>query len=341
MNMRTDLFLMTWIMGITFTTAGFSVKPRSQAPTFFLIGSVCLVAAIFWTRSKINAPKREAEAERVKKLGEQTKREHEEKTLAHMEGLAKFHKMDVDDAIKYQEGIAVMRQLGIIMQRSVYQEKKKDWAVLGGIAEGIAGPAAGIVTAANAINDNAKIEAENAARREWGAKQNAFYQNLASQAEQKCPTALSMGELQRKYKAILSWSPATLFSLLRLSDTKVDVDAQTGAVLVSTSWKQNDKSICIDGALRAKLYTSSGQCAGCAYLVFPKVGTVKFEGKLSGICASPKGSTDYTVRIEPADLWELSSNSSIAFRKTDNLTDTEHRKFVADCEARFLSELEN
>lgn len=306
---------------------------------FFAI--VIFVVSHFKDETKRKASEREAEAQRTEKLGEQTKRQREEEMLAHMEGLAKFHQMDVDDARRYREGIAAMRQLGVIMQQSVYQEKKKDWAVLGGIADGIAGPAAGIITAANAINDNAKIEAENAARREWGAKQTLFYQNLANQAEEKRPTALSMEELQAKYTAVLSWAPSTLFSLLKLSDTEVEIDEQTGAVLVSTAWKQKDKSICIDGALRAKLYTSSGRCAGCAYLVLPKAGTVKFEGKLAGICASPKQSSHYTVKIEPMNLWELALKENVSSRRSDNLTNTEHRKLVSDCEAKYLSELRN
>lgn len=304
------------------------------------VGFFSAVCAILIGYFKDLRSEREAEAQKTKKLEGQRKQEQEEKTLAHMVGLEKFHQMDVDDARRYQEGIVAMRQLGVIMQQSVYQEKKKDWAILGGIAEGIAGPAAGIITAANAINDNAKIEANNAARREWGVKQNAFYQNLASQAEQKRKTALSMKELQEKYMAVLSWKPSTLFSLIKFSGTKADVDAQTGAVFVSTSWKQEDKSICIDGALRAKLYTGSGQCAGCAYLVMPKVGTVGFEGKLTGICASPiKKATHYSVKIEPVDLWELALKENATFRRTDNLTDSAHRKLVTDYEVKFRAEL--
>jgi len=335
MGCGTYFLVVMWMMGIGFTILGF-VDP---VLVYFVIGIVCLIVAILWTRAIINLPKREAEAQRKKKLDEQIKREEDEKRLAHMEGLSKYHQMDEDDARKYQEGVAAMRQLGTIMQQSVYQEKEKDWAILGGIAEGIAGPAAGIVTAANAIQDNARINAENAARREWGAKQNAFYQDLANQAERKSPKALSMSKLQEKYEAILSWAPSTLYSLIGLRNTKIEVDEQTGAVTVFTSWKQNDKSICIDGALRAKLYTNSGECAGCAYLVFPKAGTVGFSGDLSGICARPKPATNYSVKIEPADLWELALKDNATSRKTDNLTDSEHRKIVADSEAIFQAEL--
>lgn len=86
-----------WLPGITFTFAGFIVKPRSQAPIFYLIGIPCLIAAAFFTHYLINAPKREAEVQRNKKILEQREREKEEKTLAHMVGFAKFRQMNIID----------------------------------------------------------------------------------------------------------------------------------------------------------------------------------------------------------------------------------------------------
>lgn len=185
------------------------------------------------------------------RIERQMQREQWEKELAHM-GLAKIHEMDLDEARGAQGRAERIRELGTMLQRSVYQEKKNDWAVMGGIAEGIAGPAAGIAVAANAINDNARIEAENAMRRKSAAQTNIFFQNLASQAERNAPGVRSMEQLQKTYTLDLSWSPETLFSEIEISDTKVEIDTDTGAVLVSASCKQNSKTIRIDGALRAK-----------------------------------------------------------------------------------------
>ena len=339
MGCGTYLFLMTWGMGIMCTIGSFIVQPRSQAPGFLAIGIACLCAAGIWTYFMVTAPKRAAEEARQKKLAEQKNLERDQKQLAQTEGLEKYHKIDVDDARKYQEGVAAMRQLGMIMQQSVYQEKEKDWAVLGGIAEGIAGPAAGIATALDTMQDNARIKAENAARREWGAKQNAFYQNLASEAARKSPTALSMTELQRKYEAVMSGHPATLLNLIKIDSTSTEIDSQTGAVTVSAKWSQKDKSVCIDGTLRAKLYTSTGKCAGCAYLVLPKAGTSEFKGSLSGICATPIASSQYSIKIEPVNLWELASKQNLTSRKTDGLTLDEHRKVVSDYEKKYQSEV--
>lgn len=272
-------------------------------------------------------------------MTEQTEREQREKNLAHMEGLAKFHQMDIEDDKKYQEGINALHKLSDITIQSVYQEKEKDWAVLGGLAEGIAGPAAGIMTAANAISENERIKTENAARRKAGAEQSAYFTAQAIKAAMDRPVVLSEAQLKKKHNVILAWAPLTLFSYINITNIKTDIDEQTGAVLVSASWQQYDSSICVDGALRAKLYTDSGECAGCAYLVLPKKGTSSRKGELSGICASPKKSDTYTVCVEPLDLWELALDQNAASRTNDNLTDLEHRKLVFDSESKFLSEL--
>lgn len=62
-----------------------------------------------------------------------------------------------------EEGEKALRQLGMIYADQ--QKKESDWAIIGGIAEGIAGPAAGIMAAAETMANNAKIREHNAAMR--------------------------------------------------------------------------------------------------------------------------------------------------------------------------------
>ena len=211
---------------------------------------------------------------------------------------------------------------------------------LGGIADGIIGSSVGIVTAVNAMRENERIKAENAAGQEWGAKRNAFYQELAIQAEEQMPSSVSMVQLKDQYEAIFSWSPDTLFPLISISTRSIEINPDTGAVTVAACWRQTDKSLCIDGALRAKLYTEEGECAGCAYLVLPKEGTAGCRGVFSGICAQPvKPASKYSVKYEPVNLWELASKQDQTERKSDDLTMEEHRKIVADYEGSFQAEL--
>lgn len=65
----------------------------------------------------------------------------------------------LDDEIRLKkEGQEAIRQVGFLISSSAAQQKKSDWAILGGIAEGIAGPAAGVAVAMDAIQKNAEIE---------------------------------------------------------------------------------------------------------------------------------------------------------------------------------------
>lgn len=190
------------------------------------------------------------------------------------------------------------------------------------------------------MSDNERIVAENATRREWGRKQNEFYQSLADDMQSKRPSFILMEELENRYDVVLSWKPATLFSLIKIKSTENKVDTRTGAVTVTVQWEQEDKSVCVDGSLRAKLYTKDGMCAGCAFLVLPKIGTAKFKGTLSGICVSPKPSAEYTVKIEPCNLWKLAPKGNATFRNNDNLTNDEHRRLVSKSENDFLAEMQ-
>lgn len=71
---------------------------------------------------------------------------------------------DYDDKIQgLKDGEKALIQLGMIYADQ--QQKESDWAIVGGIAEGIAGPAAGLAAAANTMASNTKIREHNAAMR--------------------------------------------------------------------------------------------------------------------------------------------------------------------------------
>lgn len=62
-----------------------------------------------------------------------------------------------------QEGQEALMQLGMIYAGQ--QQKEGDWAIVGGIASGIAGPIAGIMAASETIANNSKIREHNEAMR--------------------------------------------------------------------------------------------------------------------------------------------------------------------------------
>lgn len=335
------IYFMTWGLGIAGILAGFIIQPRSQAPGAFAGGFLMLLIAGVWTYVDITNSKKRAKEAKEKKLNEQEKEVTEQKKLAFTTGLEKYHALDIKEEKEYHEGIAAMRQLGMLMQQSVYQEKEKDWAVLGGIADGIAGPLAGAVTAINAIQENERIKADNQARKEWGAKQNAFYNEMALNASLKAPCAMSTSMLKQKYAAVFSWSPLTLFNLLNIETKKIEPDSITNAVTVTVAWRAKDRTICIDGAIRSKIYTDKNECVGCAFIILPKTGTFAGKGIISGICIPRKVSETYTVKYEPVDLWELTSVDNLEYEREENLTMEEHKKIVDKIETDYEKEFSN
>ncbi len=64
-----------------------------------------------------------------------------------------------------EEGRKAAMELGVMISQSAAQEKTSDWAIAGGIASGIAGPAAGLAVAADTMRRNSEIETRNQANR--------------------------------------------------------------------------------------------------------------------------------------------------------------------------------
>jgi len=79
-----------------------------------------------------------------------------EKRISILEQVLDDHRRRKASLVAGQEA---MKQLGTIYAQQ--QKKESDWAIAGGIAEGIAGPAAGLAVAANTMANNAEVRAYN------------------------------------------------------------------------------------------------------------------------------------------------------------------------------------
>lgn len=338
MSFKSYIITMAWAMAVACFFGSTIIEPRSDAPLAFFTGILFLIGAITLTYIDYSMKKKAKEKEYTEKRNEFYLMEIEQKELASLEGLAKYFKQNEIDIQKYQKGIAAMRRLGVMVEESVYQEKEKNWAILGGLADGIAGPAAGVVTAANAMQDNVRIREENAQRRAWGASQNAMYQNFADEAENLKPTSLTVDQLAKKYNVNFTYSPITLFKYISYQEPTYTLDPLTKSITVTLNWNQNRKNLWIDGSLRAKIYTNDHKLAGCAYLVLPKGGTKEYKGELSGVCTYPKYPGEYKIEIEPIDLWELSLKYGANSVNNDHLSMEQHRAIVNELKNKYESE---
>lgn len=326
------LFFMLFMGGPLFIGIGFASK--KDAEVFFIIGVICLVLISLWILLYVETKW----ADFHKKCTDQQNEEEKQIRFAEYKGLTKYHEMDLQDQLDYQAGIKAMRELGAIIASSTVQKKEHDWAIHGGIASGIAGPFAGAAVAIDVMQKNAEIREKNEANKQWGLQQQSFYNDLASQAAKKFPTAKSMSQIEKEYIAEFRWPVSQLFSCLEFSNVCTEVDKVTGAVSIKVDWVQKDKSICIDGSLRAKLYVD-GKCVGCGYMILPKVGTVLGKGTLEALCTDPHLQGKYDVKMEPIDLWEFGAASNHIVPQKDNYTVSSHEAEVKNYEDAYKKEL--
>lgn len=83
-----------------------------------------------------------------------------QKRVEMLSDLIKDFSVKIDNTIKGEEA---MKQLSMIYMQQ--QKKEGDWAIAGGLAEGLAGPVAGFMSASQVMENNREIQWHNAAMR--------------------------------------------------------------------------------------------------------------------------------------------------------------------------------
>ncbi len=125
-----------------------------------------------------------------------------------------------------------MKTLGNAIGSSAYVEKERNWAVEGGIAQGIGGVAAGVSAAVDAMQENERIRARNEANKQWAADTKDKFLQQAREAEQNRPKSHTLEKLASQYKADLCDSPLTLYGQLQEMTASVSVDDNNAGILM-------------------------------------------------------------------------------------------------------------
>lgn len=195
-------------------------------------------------------------------------------------------------------------------------EKEHDWAVMGGMANGLAGSGAGIATAVNAQIENAQIRARNNQILHEtadirgrmvlaGAKQRDALQARCSE--------LNAMIMATKTKLIGNDTPRQCLDALQFDDTLLSV-SKTGTCMVDAkvSLKQSayyifdDVKATIDGTIQAEIYDGNSRI-GTANLVLPLNGVpddnmVAVKG-MCLFCGQP--GKHYSVKFNAENLWAM------------------------------------
>ena len=211
-------------------------------------------------------------------------------------------------------------KLGIVIRQSAAKEKTTDWSIAGGIAEGLAGPAAGLAVAADVMRKNAEIEERN---RQNQAAVDRMADNFTTSTLESLP---DIAPLRRKSRN-LEYEMKKLSEKVVLSD--IDQSSIQNALKITdysvSQCKSNaleltleiSNSLSVDNVPENVQLTTDGSFTGTIYAGDLLVGTVNIPLPVFGVgCGSKetvkafcgkysKNGKNYTVDFKPNNLWVM------------------------------------
>lgn len=213
-----------------------------------------------------------------------------------------------DIANKLMEEAAKADKLSTAVM-SIGQEKERDWATLGGIANGLGGVGAGVSTAIDIQNKNMQIRANNKARRQQAAPASFLFFSEACDKKKEAQEIIK--KIKDAEQKLISYeSPTDLIKKLTFQETKITI-SETGSATIRTKVSLKEKHIIfddvpavIDGTIIAKIYDEDKLC-GKAKLVLPIDGLSDYEF-LRGICLNCcEQGKDYKIKFAAKNLWAM------------------------------------
>lgn len=224
-----------------------------------------------------------------------------------------------DEIRRQKEGQEAIRQVGYLLATSATQKKKSDWAMLGGLAQGIAGPIAGIAVAADAIHKNAEIE-------HWNEQNRKAVNRIALDVYSSANNLNATIDDMVNAKLLLSKEISTLSEKVVISGVKIGelwnhlkirtdsvVKSKTNALLISTTINNTyvpkapeNVRVTVDGILTAKVYCDE-TLIGTATIPLPLYGVeCQSSASFDSMCEYyMEGDRKYTIIYEPIALWAM------------------------------------
>ena len=220
------------------------------------------------------------------------------------------------DVNKYNEYTDVAYRYNKLMRG-----KERDWAIAGGIAQGIAGPAAGLASALDAQSYNASVRASNAALDRQTAQQVVQIAQLKGKAQSQVSSikaridAITKEKNEKlqtiRTKVVGEQNDEEAFSYVVIDKLNGTVTS-TGAVIVTLEAHKNTEcnvfgnhKAHVDGSFVGKIF-QNGYLIGAADLVCPFDGITVQKTTINGIClcdADP--SIPCVVKLTAKNLWVM------------------------------------
>lgn len=294
----------------TASTPGQREKARLIISTYFTAANVDVV---------LSEGCRLRHDEQLMKINRQleAKRTEEQAAYTELTGFSELHGREKEVAmynseylICKQELDALKNQLNAVCGYAKTQMKKEtDWASAGGIAEGIAGSAAGLATAIDVQNRNAEIRANNQKVIESNAGAILYFQKEIAQKEGKLQYQEKLVN-RAKTRLVEEIAPDILFKKLHFDEPIINV-SETGTITIEMQARADkftiydDRDAVVDGSVIAQVFDGATN-VGQAVLTFPKDGIGEKNCELKGMalfCGKPGGA--YRAEISANDLWAI------------------------------------
>ena len=210
--------------------------------------------------------------------------------------------------------------LGGMISRSAVKEKTTDWSITGGIANGIAGPAAGLAVAAETMRKNAAIEERN--KQNQAAANLLASQVISSAYDSTNSNAIWEEEIQKldseleklPTKVVLSdYDESELWQAIKIVNYKVQkCDSKALQLIIEIS-----NTLSISDAPKGVRFATDGALIGHVYAGDLLVDTVNIPLPLYGIECEQKETVTaycgkysknrkaYTVEFQSNHLWVM------------------------------------
>lgn len=250
-------------------------------------------------------------AEKIeKKQKDDEKKQHEELTKYSESIGNKREMMLLDLCAKYKKDADDLSRVTSAVIASS-QKEEKDWAIAGGIADGIAGAGAGIATALSVQAENERIRQQNKANMESLSPYISLSSNLIIESKLNYHDAYKLYEECRIKLFDTKMDENELLSKLNLKVVSEILNKDTNTLLIEVSVGKckkftiyEDVEAVVDGTISADIYQDNKK-VGSALLVLPIYGAAK-ASKVKGICLSKvDASKPYDIKFTPYHLWGM------------------------------------
>ena len=268
-----------------------------------------------------------------------------DKQIVYYTELLKKAQEPLDEYNDFKEAADTAKSVYNALSNSVEPQykRKQDWSIAGGIASGLAGPAAGISIASDIQRKNAEIDEYNRNAEEQAKRQKEEFRKIGSEVGDsfmgKYNSSWGRETLKRareqvkfynekiekvKIKLLEERDPVELLAMLSPTVKSVST-TETGTVESVISVDSCNVKIfeevnaVIDGSFSAVLWDDDDNFAGEIVFVLPFDGSAEKQS-IKGMCTSAKNSKNYRLEFIKPKLWLIESDTQTSSEnKTVNI----------------------